>query len=159
MVLVTPPQDGVFADEDAPRGALVDNLHPLYKDILKEHITDGRHYYSADGKQTFAADKYYQSVQSDIVAGAKQIPITISGEVAWVAAQIDETHIRLTLIDNGYLNPNDRIASVQFNTIQPVKLTDILSDEVIEKNGSGPTEITIPCGLFRIIDVELSKPL
>ena len=31
LVLITPPQAGVFADTNAPRGKLADHLHPLYQ--------------------------------------------------------------------------------------------------------------------------------
>lgn len=44
LVLITPPQQGVFAAQNAPRGAMTDHLHPLYKNILREYITDGRNY-------------------------------------------------------------------------------------------------------------------
>lgn len=158
LVLITPPQQGVFANTDAPRGLLKDNLHPVYKNILKEFITDGRNYYSADGKQTYKADEYYKVVETAIKEGAKKIPITVSGDVAWVVAQTSPTHLRLTLIDNGYINPKKSTAVVQFNTIKPVGLTDVLSKEKFKVSNSA-SQIEIPLGGFRFIDVELSKPL
>lgn len=159
MVLITPPQHGVFADPAAPRGLMVDKLHPLYKDILKEYITDGRNYYSADGKKTFAADAYYKQVEADIKDGAKKLPVTVEGDAGWVCAQIAPKHLRLTLVDGGYLNPSDKKVRVQFNTVNPVKVTDVLSGKCFIPDASGSIEVEIPCGLFRFIDIELSVAL
>ncbi|WP_066627006.1 PQQ-binding-like beta-propeller repeat protein [Labilibacter marinus] len=159
MVLLTAPQNGVFADEKAVRGALADHLHPLYKNISKEYLTDGRYYYSSDGKQKYAADEYYKTIQKEIESSAKQIPITVKGNVAWVAAESSPNHIRLTLIDGGYINPDDRDVFVSFHTIKPVVVKDILSGEPFEVSNARELKISIPCGSFRFIDVEIAEPL
>ena len=158
LVLITPPQQGVFAQKDAVRGKLSNNLHPLYKNIMKEYITDGRNYYSADGKQTFKADEYYKVIENDIKQSAKKLPITVSGDVAWVVAQTSPNNLRLTLIDNGYVNPEKSEAIVKFNTITPVKIKDILSGEEFQQTKASTT-INIPLGGFRFIDVELKNEL
>ncbi|NIJ44357.1 hypothetical protein FHR24_000796 [Wenyingzhuangia heitensis] len=157
LVIITPPQKGIFADTNAPRGALKNHLHPLYKNIIKEYITDGDYYYSADGKQTYKADEYYKKIEADIKNSAKKLPLTVTGEnVAWVAAQTDDKHIRLTLIDGGYINPDNRKATVNFHTVSPVKITDVL-DKKEFKTTQKTTIIDIPCGLFRFIDIELKE--
>jgi len=158
LVLITPPQNGVFVQKEAVRLKLKDNLHPLYKNIMKEYITDGHHYYSADGKQTYKADAYYKEIEKDILNSSKKIPITVKGDVAWVVAQISPKHLRLTIIDNGYINPEESNAVVTFNTINPVKITDILSKEEFKASDKS-IEIKIPLGGFRFIDVELSEKL
>lgn len=159
LVLITPPQNGVFADDDAPRGAMMDRLHPMYKSIMKEYVTDGRNYLSADGKEAHPANEYYRVVEQDIKNAAKMLPLTVSGDVAWVAAQTSPTHLRLTLVDSGYINPNARTAVVRFHTVKPVKMTDVLSGEEMSAANPGAVEIDVPCGLFRFIDIELEKPL
>ncbi|WP_206753973.1 MULTISPECIES: hypothetical protein [unclassified Lentimonas] len=156
-VLITPPQAGVFADLDAPRGQMVDHLHPLYRDIMQEFITDGRHYYSADGKQTYAADEYYQTVAAAIEQGKAQLPLTVAGDVAWVAAQSADNHLRLTLVDSGYLNPQARTALVQFHAVKPIKITDVLTGERLEMTNADSAAIDVPLGLFRLIDIEFTK--
>ncbi|MFI3318045.1 MAG: hypothetical protein SNH88_02530 [Rikenellaceae bacterium] len=159
LVLITPPQEGAFADKSAPRGDMISKLHPIYKDIAKEFITDGKSYFSADGKRRYVADEYYKVVAEAIEEGAKKLPISLEGEdVAWVLTQIDPTHLRLTLIDGGYINPDDRTAKVRFNTIKPVKVTDLLSGEMLTPS-SNTMDIGVPCGLFRFIEIELPKPL
>jgi hypothetical protein len=157
LVLITPPQHGVFADQTAPRGKLADHLHPIYKNILKEYITDGRNYLSADGTQTFAANTFFQTLENDIQESAKLLPLTVSGDVAWVCAQTAPNHLRLTLIDSGYIDPADRTATVTFHTAQPAKMTDLLSGDNFAL--SGMVKVDVPCGLFRFIDIELKEAL
>ena len=79
--------------------------------------------------------------------------------MAWVVAQTSPTHLRLTIIDNGYLNPDNRIAKVSFHSVSPKIMKDVLDAKVF--NISNPADVTvdIPCGLFRFIDIELNNPL
>ncbi|ANW96242.1 hypothetical protein AXE80_08100 [Wenyingzhuangia fucanilytica] len=158
LVLITPPQHGVFAAKNVVRGSLEKYMHPIYKNILKEYITDGRNYYSTDGKQTYKADEYYKVIEADLKESAKKLPITVSGDVAWVVAQTAPNHLRITIIDNGYINPQKSKALVKFNTISPVKVKDILNKEEF-KVLKNETEIEIPLGGFRFIDVELKESL
>lgn len=158
MVLITPPTPE--AGETLPRGEITDHMHPLYSTIMKEYYTDGRHYYSQDGLQQYDADVYYQSIQQDIEDSALQLPITVTGDVAWVVAQTSPTHLRLTIIDNGYINPDARSAQVTFNNsvITPIKVEDILDGTQFSISNS-TTTIDIPCGMFRFLDIELANPL
>ncbi|WP_083634629.1 T9SS type A sorting domain-containing protein [Saccharicrinis aurantiacus] len=159
MVLITPPQEGKYADKTAPRGSLTDHLHPLYKNITKEYITDGHNYYSSDGNTTYTAKEYYQTIKNDIEERAKKLPLTVSGEVAWVVSQTSPTHLRLTIIDGGYINPSDKTATVTFHTVNPIKMTDILDGTSYSVSNSSSIDVDIKCGLFRFIDIELDSPL
>lgn len=157
LVLITPPQDGAFAGKTAPRGRLTDHLHPLYRNIMREYLTDGRHYYSSDGKQTYPANEHYKVIEADIKASAGKLPLTVSGNVAWVAAQSAPKHIRLTLIDSGYIDPGDKAATITFNAVTPVAMTDILSGERIAVGKTACIEVL--CGLFRFMDIEIKQEL
>ncbi|MCM2373565.1 hypothetical protein [Aporhodopirellula aestuarii] len=159
LVLITPPQDGRYADTDAPRGALVDQLHPIYRNALSEYYTDGRSYYAASGSKSFPADQYYQTIEADIKQASKKLPLTVTGQVAWVAAQSSPTHLRLTLIDSGYLNPQNRKAVVHFHTAQPVAMTDVLFGTRFDVSDPTAVEVSVPLGMFRFIDIELKQPL
>jgi hypothetical protein len=160
IVLITPPQHGKHADHDAPRGKLTDHLHPLYRNIMKEYLTDGRNYLSSDGKQTFAANSDHQkAIATDIQERAKLLPLTVSGQdVAWVCAQTAPKRLRLTLVDGGYLNPGDRTARVTCHTVKPVAITDLLDGTTYQVT-DGSAEIDVPLGLFRFLDIELTAPL
>lgn len=157
IVMIAPPQQGVFADTNAVRGAMVDNLHPMYKSILQQFNSDGRDYISADGTTTYDADTYYTDIEASITNAAKQLPLTVSGDVAWVCAQTASNHLRLTLIDSGYLNPKARTATVTFNTVTPAAMTDMLDDTDFTITDATAT-VDVPLGLFRFIDIELSEP-
>ncbi len=159
LVLITPAQEGTFADKEAQRGKLVDHLHPLYRDILMEHVTDGRNYLSRNGQETYAADEYYKRVEADIQAGAKRLPLTVNGGVAWVAAAPDHRHIRLTLVDAGYINPDNRTAVVTFGSVTPLEIVDILTNERIAVEDRTTARVPVPCGLFRFLDVAIQETL
>ena len=159
LVLITPPQKGSFAPKSSARRALEDYLHPIYKGILKEYVTDGRSYYAADGRRRYSADTYYKTIESDIRERAKLLPLTVSGDVGWAVAQTAPRHLRLSLIDSGYINPAARTASVCFHTVKPKRVTDVLTGEIIDVSGPPSVQLPVRCGLFRFIDIELSQPL
>ena len=155
MVLLTPPQSGTLADPNAPRGKLQDHLHPLYRNIMQEFITNGHSYLSADGSTVHAADTYHDTVIKAIAAKAVLLPLTVTGDVGWVTAQSAPTHLRLTLVDTGYINPKARTAAVQFNTVRPAKITDVMTGETIPMLDADTAEIDVQLGSFRFIDIEL----
>ncbi len=157
MVLMSSIQNGIYADKRAPRGKMEDYMHPIYKGKLKEYITDGRNYYSADGTKTYAADEYYHVIEKEIEERAKLLPVNVEGEVAWVAAQSAPKHIRLTLIDGGYINPSDKVATITLNNINVKSITDLLTGAEIKVEDS--IKLNVPCGLFRFLDVELEGEL
>jgi hypothetical protein len=158
LVLITPPQEGMFADDNAARGALVDHLHPIYKNIMQEYLTDGRDYVSVDGKQRFPAKEFYKTVEKSIKEKSKLLPITVKGNVAWVVAQTSPTNLRLTLIDGGYINPQSALAEVTFNTISPKAIKDILAGDEF-KPVNGKLNVQLPTGGFRFFDITLDKPI
>lgn len=158
LVLNTPVEHGMHVSSAEYRTRLVDNLHPMYQSILTEHITDGRDYIASDSDERYGANSaYFQTVTNDLNQGAAQLPVVVSGDVAWVCAQTASTHLRLTLVDSGYLNPKERTATVAFHTVTPVALTDVLTGETLPFS-EGTAEISVPLGMFRFIDIELSQP-
>lgn len=155
LVLMTPAQTNA---DSLARGLLKDKLHPIYKDILSEHFSDGYQYFSKDKSQQYAANTYYQTIKQDIEDKARLLPITVSGKVAWTVAQTGDKTIRLTLIDGGYLNPDKQTATVTFNTITPSKVKDVLDNSTFTINDN-QTTIVIPTGGFRFIDITLTETL
>lgn len=156
MVTITPSYDA-----KAPRGKMVNHLHPLYKDILKEYYTDGRYYYATNdlNSKKLDARTYYKTVQADIQASSKKLPVTVQGDVAWVAAQSAPKHIRLTLIDGGYINPKSSVATVSFHTVQPIQIKDLLTGETFRVDANKQVEIPVGCGSFRFLDVTIEQAL
>ena len=159
LVLITPVQNGALEIKNQLRGKLVDKLHPYYKNIIKEYITDGRNYISEDGQQEFPAETYYRTIETAIKESAKLLPLTVMGDVGWVVAQTDDVHIRLTLVDGGYINPNDKEVTVHFHQANPAKMTDILDNETFDLTNSKSVKVKVACGGFRFIDIELKEKL
>ena len=157
LVLITPVQSGALAINNVPRGKLVDKLHPFYKFIMKEYITDGRNYISKNGNETFPAETHFQHLKNDIEDGAKKLPITVSGDVGWVVAQTDSMHLRLTIVDGAWLNPSDKEVAVRINIPNPKSMTDVLDGKEFDLTNPKEVMVDIPCGMFRFIDIELSE--
>lgn len=153
-VLLTPP-----TDPSAKRGSLESHMHPLYKGKTKEFFTDGRYYY-ADASRTkkYSAKEYYKVVEDAIKEGTKIMPLTVKGEVGWIAAQSSPMHLRLTIIDGGYINPSDKVATIVFGTAKVKSITDLSTGEKLQISGD-ECSIDIPCSMFRFLDVELNEAL
>ncbi len=153
-VMLTPP-----SDDSAPRGAIEDHMHPLYKGKTKEFFTDGRNYYSDAARTTaYSPKEYYTEVASAIEQGAKLLPLTVKGQVGWVAAQSAPKHLRVTIIDGGYLNPSDKVATIVIGAANVKSITNLVTGEKLAIK-KGECEVNIPCGLFVFLDVELNEEL
>lgn len=154
MVLTTPPTDG-----DSLRGTFTDHLHPIYSNIMQEVHTDGRNYYSdVDKTTTYRADTYGPTIRQAVEDGAKKLPLTVEGRVAWVCAQTDSLHLRLTLVDGGYVNPDDREVTVHFHTAKVKSMTNLINNETVTVT-NGEATVHVPCGLWTFIDIELEEEL
>ncbi len=154
MVLTTPPTDG-----DSIRGEFTDYLHPLYKNIMQEVYTDGRNYYSdADKSTVYQADTYGPTISQAVEEGALMLPLTVEGRVAWVTAQTDPLHLRLTLVDGGYVNPDDRTVTIKFHSAKVKTITNLLTNETILHTDM-QARVKVPCGLFTFLDIELEEEL
>ena len=159
LVLITPVQKGALSKNNLPRGKMIDKMHPYYKNIMKEYITDGRNYISKDGSQTYPAETYYKDIKEDIESSSKLLPLAVSGDIGWVVAQTDKLHLRLTLVDAGYINPSETEVTVMFHQANPEVMKDILSGETFDISNIKSVKVTVPCGGFRFIDIELSEEL
>ncbi|MFR9557255.1 MAG: hypothetical protein SNF68_07200 [Rikenellaceae bacterium] len=153
-VLLTPP-----TDSNATRGNIEEYMHPLYKGETKEFFTDGRYYYpDAERTQKYSPKEYYCEIERAIEEGAKLLPLTVKGEVGWVAAQSAPTHLRVTIIDGGYINPSVKEAVIVIGTAKVKRITNLMTDEVLDIK-DGECHIKIPCGGFAPLDVELNEAL
>lgn len=112
-----------------------------------------------DSNRAYTANSaYYRQVAAEIANRSKLLPLTVSGGVGWVCVQTAPKHLRLTLVDSGYLNPQARTAIVEFHAVRPRKMTDLLDGKVFPVSGARSIPVDVPLGLFRFIDIELDKP-
>ena len=120
-----------------------------FKEVI---ITDGQFFYDNQGK-SYRASEYKHVVEDALKKASDRLPVVVKGEVHWSVARLDSTHIRVTLIDPGYLDPSVREAEIILQHIKGKQCTDILSREKITIRNA-KIKVTVPAGVFRIVDIE-----
>jgi hypothetical protein len=121
---------------------------------LFSHVfeTDGQHFYDEKGTQR-SASEYQSTVETALREAGQRLPVRIDGKVHWSVVRLDPKHVRITLIDPGYLDPADRNAEIVLQHLEAVNCTDILSGETLPMGG-GRVVLQIPAGVLRIVDIE-----
>jgi hypothetical protein len=128
-----------------------DSTDPAGSRFEKKFTTDGQHFYDADGRRQ-SATAYGPLVEASLVEAAGSLPIRVFGDVHWAATRLDETHVRVTLIDPGYLDPADRNAEIVLQHLGGVGCRDILSGEDLPLEDTR-VRLQVPAGIFRIVDI------
>lgn len=114
--------------------------------------TDGESFYDEHGLRR-PPGEYQSEVQKALHTAGSRLPLVVRGRVHWSAARLDPTHVRVTLVDPGYLDPDDRDAKIVFQHLDPVTCTDILSG-VNLPIARRTVEVRVPAGTWRIMDIE-----
>ncbi|MBF0199573.1 MAG: hypothetical protein HQL32_17790, partial [Planctomycetes bacterium] len=117
--------------------------------------TDGVDFYDNNGKK-HSADKYKDTVKMALEKGAAKMPVRIIGKTHSIAARLDDKHIRVTLIDPGYVSPADHDVEVILQNIRASKCIDILSGKEL-KISNNRIKLTVPMGVCRIVDITCGK--
>lgn len=112
-------------------------------------VTDAKQGF-VDGKP-MPAKEFGKEIEKAAIEGAKQLPIMVTG-AAWSAIRLDENHIRLILMDQGYVDPQQREVTITYQNEMPKSAIDILSNETVEISNK-TSEVTVPAGSLRFIDV------
>jgi hypothetical protein len=120
-----------------------------FRQILR---TDGQYWYDDQGKRREAA-AYKDTVLAALESAAKRLPVRVTGQAHWSVVRLDPTHVRVTLIDPGYLDPAERDATIVLQHLDGVACRDILSGENLPMDG-GRIGLRIPAGTLRVIDIE-----
>jgi len=118
----------------------------------KKISTDGMYFYDEHGTQ-HTAEEYKPKLQQALREAAMRLPLRVNGSAHWSAVRLGPAHVRITLIDPGYLDPDDHDAQIVFQHLEPVRCTDILSGANLTIS-SGMIAVRIPVGTLRILDVE-----
>ncbi len=121
---------------------------PFFNSML---ITDGEFFYDKKGNKISAVDYKPQAMKA-LRESADRLAVRVIGEVSWTVVRLDPTHIRVTLIDPGYVSPADREAKIVLQHLEAANCRDILSGESLPlvKNS---TTLTVPAGILRIVDI------
>jgi outer membrane protein assembly factor BamB len=129
-----------------------DDVTPKSFPRLKERLTtDGRWFYDA-GRAVAPAD-YRGVALAKLEQSATRLPVRVQGDVAWSVVRLDPHHVRVTLIDSGYVDPRDRSAEIVLQHLDAISCTDILRGERLSLR-NGRVQVTVPAGIFSVIDIE-----
>ena len=75
-----------------------------------------------------------------------------TGDVHWSVVRVDPTHVRVILVDPGYLTPADRNADILLQHLDGTSCVDILSGEILPID-SNRIRVHVPMGIVRIVDI------
>jgi hypothetical protein len=120
-----------------------------FQQILK---TDGQYWYDDQGKRQ-AASAYKSTVLAVLESAANRLPVRVMGQAHWSVVRLDSTHVRVTLIDPGYLDPAERDTTIVLQHLDGIGCRDILSGENQPIDGRR-IRVQIPAGTLRVIDIE-----
>jgi hypothetical protein len=119
--------------------------------------TDGERFFDEAGRPRSAAE-YRPEVERALREAADRLPVRVSGPAHSAVVRLDDRHLRVTLIDPGYLDPAERRVELRFQGIRPVACVDLLGGQALAPVGDA-LAVTIPAGTLRIIDLTLDRPL
>jgi len=105
-----------------------------------------------NGENKIPANKFGTRIAQAVAKGKKNLDIIIEG-ASWSAVKIDNSHTRLILMDQGYIDPQNRDATIFFKNRIPKIATDILSKNNITINNNNSIKISVPAGSIKFIDV------
>jgi hypothetical protein len=129
-----------------------DSILPgLTNRYVQKISTDGRFFYDSKGNK-FEPEAYREVVETALKDASSKLPVKVQGEAHWSAAWIDENHLRITLIDPGYLDPDDRKVEIMLQQDDWTECRDILGNELLLINGQS-ISVDIPMGSLRILDL------
>lgn len=114
-------------------------------------VTDGQYFYDKRGNR-FSAKEYKPIVEASLTEAAERMPVIVKGDVHWSVTRLDPEHLRVTLIDPGFLDPTERQAEIFLQHLEGIHCTDILSGESLKIKGER-ISVTVPAGVFRILDI------
>jgi hypothetical protein len=122
--------------------------HPRFK---RKFSTNGQSFFDAQGKK-HGAVAHAPVVAQAIQEAAKDLPVRVQGEVHWSVTRLDTNHVRVVLIDPGYVDPADRDAQIVLQHLAGQTCKDILSGETLPIVDMR-IRVKVPAGILRVLDI------
>lgn len=121
---------------------------PFFRQMIR---TDGEFFYTKQGDKISAID-YKETALQQLRDSANRLPVRVEGNVAWTVTRLGPNHVRVTMIDSGYISPADRQVRIVLQHLPGTQCTDILSGEnlLLRQN---TISLTVPAGILRIVDI------
>ncbi|BAX81105.1 PQQ-binding-like beta-propeller repeat protein [Labilibaculum antarcticum] len=104
-----------------------------------------------DGSTKIEAKQFGPVIKEVVEVGEEKMLIAVKG-ASWSVVRLDKNHVRVILVDPGYIDPQDREVEINFQHRKPVKVNDILSKEDLEVKNE-KCKVIVPAGSIRLIDV------
>ena len=121
---------------------------PFFRSML---VTDGEVFYD-DQDQPVSAVDYKPTALAALNESAARLLIRVEGEVAWTVVRLGPKHVRVTLIDPGYISPADREAKIILQHLDGIACRDALTGERLPL-ANNSVSLTVPAGALRIVDI------
>jgi len=113
--------------------------------------TDGEFFYDETG-QPHSPAEYRPVVETALRDAATRLPVLVKGAAHWSATWLDVNHLRVTLVDPGYLDPDDRDVEIVLQQEGWTCCRDILGNVDLPVH-HGIIALRIPMGSLRIVDL------
>jgi hypothetical protein len=113
--------------------------------------TDGQFFYDEIG-QPHGPAEYRPVVEAAMRESSAKLPVLVRGAAHWSAAWLDAKHLRVTLIDPGYLDPADRDVEIVLQQEGWTRCRDILENKDLPIH-KRTIPLRIPMGTLRIVDL------
>lgn len=109
-----------------------------------------------DGTKSDDYEHFGEIMTSTVEAGAEKMLMRVVG-ASWALIRVGEKQARLIVMDNGYVSPSKKVATISLQNMTPTSATDILTGEKIKV--SDTIEVEVPAGSMRFIDFEYNKKI
>ncbi|NIJ44852.1 hypothetical protein FHR24_001291 [Wenyingzhuangia heitensis] len=129
--------------------APIEYAKELEKNNIPYSVSNGSKGFS-NGK-LISAKEYATEFKEIVAKGKLALPVEVKG-ASWSAIRIDKNHIRVILVDPGYIEPKDRNVTITFNGKKPTSAIDILSKEKIDIKGN-TINTKVLAGSLKFIDL------
>ncbi|MFI3318931.1 MAG: hypothetical protein SNH88_07065 [Rikenellaceae bacterium] len=118
-------------------------------------VTDAR--YGIVGKKKLGGEAFYPTMSGAVESGASKMLARVDG-ASWSLFRVGKKQARLVLVDPGYIDPQQRTATIKLQNKIPTSATNILTGEKISiKDGS--ITVSVPAGTLAVVDLEYSEEI
>jgi len=123
-------------------------LPPRFREKIS---TDGQFWFDDEGRRREPGVDQ-GTVEAKLRESADRLPLRVTGDVSWSTVRINANHVRVVLVDSGYLDPADREAEILLQHVRGVRCMDILSGKQLRIENNR-IRLRVPAGTLRICDI------
>lgn len=118
--------------------------------------TDGLYVWKGDGPK-LNGEAAAELLRREFEAAAQDLPFRMQGYAFLQTLQLSDDRYRLYVVDPGWVDPADREVVIQVQLEGSFRVKDLLKQDELSMNNR-QIPLTVPAGLFRILEVERLTP-